>query len=339
MSNQILVPIFMEFNSQSILYISSDMTEIGTQFDNNVTTFVFERDTIFVDQKLFVTLDDEVNAPVTIELGSRRLLPLSAQFTTKRRLKVSVYFLSESGITTTSNTLTFLLREGEYPVQPEQLPIDDIAYTASQYTNGILSFYNRQGVEAAHYEITSGNTSGNGFSPYIGSNGNWYEYSDTAGEYLDTGVKAQGPQGDMGLEGPQGLQGLRGIQGNDGPQGAQGIQGLKGAKGDPGLVKILGTYASVPELRIAVPNPNQGDVYNIGVAPPYNLYMYDAIRDFWEDQGELTAVKGETGEQGAQGPVGPQGPEGRAGTQITIGANGNWFLDGVDSGHPATIIS
>ena len=43
---------------------------------------------------------------------------------------------------------------------------------------------------------------------------------------------------------------------------------------------------------------------------------------------------GETGPQGAQGIQGEKGDKGEA-TVITIGGNGNWYLDGVDSGHKA----
>lgn len=34
-----------------------------------------------------------------------------------------------------------------------------------------------------------------GKSPYIGTNGNWYEWSDADKKYVDTGVKAQGTAG------------------------------------------------------------------------------------------------------------------------------------------------
>ena len=44
----------------------------------------------------------------------------------------------------------------------------------------------------------------NGHSPYIGTNGNWYEWDDTTEEYNDTGVKAEGPKGDPGEPGADG---------------------------------------------------------------------------------------------------------------------------------------
>jgi hypothetical protein len=88
-----------------------------------------------------------------------------------------------------------------------------------------------------------------GRSPYIGSNGNWYEWDDTAKIFVDTGVKAQGPQGLQGLKGdtgPQGIQGIQGLKGDtgsqgiQGPKGDQGIQGVKGDTGEQGLQGIQG---------------------------------------------------------------------------------------------------
>jgi hypothetical protein len=58
-----------------------------------------------------------------------------------------------------------------------------------------------------------------GHSPYIGDNGNWYEWKETA--YIDTGVNAEGTQG---------------------PPGPQGKQGDKGEKGDPGSGGVEQTY-------------------------------------------------------------------------------------------------
>lgn len=62
-----------------------------------------------------------------------------------------------------------------------------------------------------------------GKSPYIGDNGNWFEYIGTS--FVDTGIKAQGDQG------IQGLQGIQGMQGEKGDQGIQGIAGYTPIKG------------------------------------------------------------------------------------------------------------
>ena len=67
--------------------------------------------------------------------------------------------------------------------------------------------------------------------------GNWYVWNVTTGEYVDTGIEAQGEKGEPGQKGDKGDKGDRGeqgIQGERGIQGQQGIQGVKGDKGDRG---------------------------------------------------------------------------------------------------------
>ena len=51
-------------------------------------------------------------------------------------------------------------------------------------------------------------------------------------------------------------------------------------------------------------------------------------------QGEqgLQGIQGVQGIQGEQGEKGDKGDKGENGTKVTIGENGNWFLDGVDTG-------
>ena len=56
---------------------------------------------------------------------------------------------------------------------------------------------------SAYLEVTDNVTEGetvvlNGHSPYIGDNGYWWEYDDATQTYIDTGVKAQGEQGQPG---------------------------------------------------------------------------------------------------------------------------------------------
>ena len=42
--------------------------------------------------------------------------------------------------------------------------------------------------------------------------------------------------------------------------------------------------------------------------------------------------RGSQGARGEQGEKGDKGDDGAPATEITIGPNGNWFLDGVDTG-------
>lgn len=57
----------------------------------------------------------------------------------------------------------------------------------------------------------------------------------------------------------------------------------------------------------------------------------------WTSLGvKATGENGQPGESGQQGPQGEQGDPGANGSKIEIGENGNWFIDGVDSGIKAS---
>lgn len=164
-----------------------------------------------------------------------------------------------------------------------------------------------------------------------------------AGEQGPAGAK--GDQGPAGPEGPQGPQGERGPAGPEGPQGPQGERGPAGAKGEQGPqgdtgpagpageqgpqgepgtgLNILGTYATVEALQTAVTSPKQGDMYNVGAAAPYNIYMWDTTAPAgWKDQGQLQGPQGPQGPTGEQGPVGPKGETGATGPRGEQGPAG-----------------
>ena len=109
----------------------------------------------------------------------------------------------------------------------------------------------------------------------------------------------------------------RGVQGQDGKQGADGAPG----KG----VQILGTVGTVDDLPETA---EQGDMYNVGTAAPYTVYMYD--NGAWVSQGQLLR-----GEKGEKGDTGAQGPAGSDGITPTIGENGDWYLGATDTGKPS----
>lgn len=70
-----------------------------------------------------------------------------------------------------------------------------------------------------------------------------------------------------------------------------GKEGPPGPKGDPGAgLRILGTYATLDDLRSSVIGAAQGDAYNVGPSAPYNIYTWDQSRLDWVDQGRLGAV-------------------------------------------------
>ena len=141
-----------------------------------------------------------------------------------------------------------------------------------------------------------------------------------------------GAKGEQGPAGPTGPQGEQGETGPTGPQGERGPAGPQGPQGEPGTgLDILGTYATVEALQTAVTSPKQGDMYNVGAAAPYNIYMWDttATPPAWVDQGQLQGPEGpqgptgETGPTGPQGETGPQGPTGETGATGPAGPKGD----------------
>ena len=75
-------------------------------------------------------------------------------------------------------------------------------------------------------------------------------------------------------------------------------------------ITILGTYDTLEALQQAVPNPTQGDHYNVGTAAPYTVYMWDATTPpgSWIDQGQMEGPQGPQGEQGEPGYRPPRRP-------------------------------
>ena len=150
------------------------------------------------------------------------------------------------------------------------------------------------------------------------------------GEKGDTGETGpQGPKGDTGETGPQGPKGDTGETGPQGPKGDMGETGPQGPKGDTGTgLDIRGTYANVEALEAAVQTPGQGDMYNVGTASPYTIYMWDESAGAWLSQGQL---QGPAGPQGEQGPQGEKGDTGETGAQGPKGDAGPYFLPSVSA--------
>ncbi len=74
------------------------------------------------------------------------------------------------------------------------------------------------------------------------------------------------------------------------------VTGDKGEQG-PGYTIKGPAYATVEALAASVTAPEEGDQYNVGIAPPYNIYRWTGLE--WEDQG---ALQGPPGDDGAPGP-------------------------------------
>lgn len=180
--------------------------------------------------------------------------------------------------------------------------------------------------------------------PYVGENGHWYVFDADVRSFVDTGVSATGPKGDAFTYEdftPEQLKDLTGPQGPEGPPGEKGETGT-------GL-DIKGTYASLDELKGAVQSPEQGDMYNVGVVAPYNIYMWDTTvpPGDWINQGQLQGPQGATGDPGPKGDpftyddfteeqlsalTGPKGDKGDPGVVFTpsVSESGDlsWSNDG-----------
>ena len=177
------------------------------------------------------------------------------------------------------------------------------------------------------------------------------------GDKCDKGDK--GDQGEVGPVGPTGPQGPTGPTGATGPYPVIGANGnwfvndkdtgvqAKGDKGDKGEAILTVNFKQ-----------NKSECENIGDAyvdldkdsETYGKLMVLTVlgngnsEPTFLDAGEIKGPQGEigpTGPTGAQGPQGekgdtgaqgPQGEKGETGSHPVIGANGNWFVNGEDTG-------
>ncbi len=101
----------------------------------------------------------------------------------------------------------------------------------AQFAKNVAEDINALNARVDELDGKVGTGGGNGLTPHIGDNGNWW-IGDT-----DTLKPARGEQGLQGVRGERGLQGERGLPGADGAKGdkgEQGERGLTGAKGDKG---------------------------------------------------------------------------------------------------------
>ena len=85
-------------------------------------------------------------------------------------------------------------------------------------------------------------------------------------------------------------------------------------------LRIKGYFPSADELeRIAY--PEAGDAYGIGMQPPYDIYVWDALNGIWVNNGKLTGgtggEKGEKGDKGDKGDTGVRGSRWFSGTALT----------------------
>ena len=85
---------------------------------------------------------------------------------------------------------------------------------------------------------------------------------------------------------------------------------------------ILGYYDTIEALNAAVEAPKAGEMYGIGTAAPYDIYVWDAVGGQWVNNGAIQGPKGAPGETGPQGPKGDPGETGPQGLKGDPGDTG-----------------
>ena len=177
----------------------------------------------------------------------------------------------------------------------------------SQFAKNVAEDINALNARVDELDGKVGTGGGNGLTPHIGDNGNWWiGNTDTLkparGEQGLQGVRgerglqgergAQGERGIQGLQGVQGLQGLPGVKGDAGAKGEQGERGLTGAKGDKGSDGLDGKDG-LPGAK-GVDGKDGKSAYQIAVANGFS----------GDEAAWLLSLKGEKGEKGDPGSGG-----------------------------------
>lgn len=123
-----------------------------------------------------------------------------------------------------------------------------------------------------------------------------------------TPVITIGENGNWFIDGIDSGVSAKGTQGEQGPEGPQGPQGDQGEPGKDGN--------GIKEIKLT---KTEGNV------DTYTIYFTDGTET------TFTVTNGADGEAGIDGEPGEDGHT----PEITIGENGNWFIDGVDTGFSA----
>ena len=199
----------------------------------------------------------------------------------------------------------------EDPEVTVEISVEDISSSILQEAvNAAFSAADRAEAaaqEAEHMvEIKTGPA---GKSPYKGENGNWFEWDEEAGQYVDTGVRAKGDTGDtpdisIGAvttvePGEPARATMTGtpeapVLNLSIPKGAVGSTPnisigtvTTGAPGTPVVITITGT-AEAPVLNVTIPQGMKGDT---GVSADYPITIYNGL-DSDATDAALSAAQG-----------------------------------------------
>jgi hypothetical protein len=167
------------------------------------------------------------------------------------------------------------------------------------------------------------------------------------GEVGPQGIQGeQGVQGEVGPQGPQGIQGIQGETGPQGPQGPQGEQGIQGVQGETGAPGEPGKDGHTPKITIgdngnwfidgvdigvcALGDKGADGISIVSIRLTSSNDNVDTYTILYSDNTTSTFIvtNGRDGEQGIQGKPGEDGHT----PVISIEENGNWHIDGIDTG-------
>ena len=123
-----------------------------------------------------------------------------------------------------------------------------------------------------------------------------WKYDDTEWTNLVALSELKGKQGDKGAVGAHFTPSVsddgvlswtnNGELANPQPVNIRGPQGVQGEQGRD--FTILGYYDTLAILQSSVLAPNGGDAYGVGTAPPYEIYIWDAVNGQWKPNGKLS---------------------------------------------------
>lgn len=153
------------------LCLESESRTIGTQFDHKSQTLVFSRPEKHDGDQLILFFENSAQHFEPVNLREENEYVVTSGLTQTQGLTLQVAFERGGEMLQHSNKIYFSLRSsvkrGGGPIEP---PPDGVG--ASQPK-----------------------------SPFIGENGNWQQWDDTAKQYVDTGISAEGAPGKDGRDG------------------------------------------------------------------------------------------------------------------------------------------
>ena len=174
-----------------------------------------------------------------------------------------------------------------------------------------------------------------GKSPYIGLNGNWYVWDDTTQQYVDSGERAQGRDGNPGSSQAYPFELVNNEETNDSTKAhtAAGAKRLKDELTQLDLEvhnlsgKYYGVFADETDLPDDADAPGHAFV---GSANPYAIWNFDG--EDWSDSGSV--ANGITGEPGV-GFSSIFTPQPYDGTMIIVLSDNNTITVDLNHQHPA----